>query len=196
MKYANSWFAHAGENDAQETLSAPDGYVAPSLNGVWPSPPYLHKGSVPTLWNLFDPEQRPLVWRPVATKWIRRLWGYQSRKVRNYGTVRKFPSASLSLWHIVRLLLLGFSSRRCLIGQEGGPENHSKGQPPDEIVRHDCPSHRQREAPRGDCPDKADRPEDLTQQTDKHNRPVSKRIPSSDPITDPVDSDDHSDALP
>lgn len=35
------------------------GYVAPILNGLWTSAPYLHNGSVPTLWHLLHPEARP-----------------------------------------------------------------------------------------------------------------------------------------
>jgi mono/diheme cytochrome c family protein len=35
------------------------GYVAPSLSGVWATAPYLHNGSVPTLWHLMHPEARP-----------------------------------------------------------------------------------------------------------------------------------------
>jgi mono/diheme cytochrome c family protein len=38
---------------------ATDGYVAPILTGVWATAPYLHNGSVPTLWHLFNPAQRP-----------------------------------------------------------------------------------------------------------------------------------------
>jgi mono/diheme cytochrome c family protein len=65
-KYADSWFAHAGEADAQPTITAPDGYVAPPLDGIWASAPYLHNGSVPTLWHLLHPDRRPVVWRPVS----------------------------------------------------------------------------------------------------------------------------------
>jgi hypothetical protein len=36
-----------------------DGYVAPPLTGLWASAPYLHNSSVPTLWHLLHPEQRP-----------------------------------------------------------------------------------------------------------------------------------------
>lgn len=36
------------------------GYVAPILTGVWSSAPYLHNGSVPTLWHLLHPESRPV----------------------------------------------------------------------------------------------------------------------------------------
>lgn len=65
-KYARSWFAHGGEPDEQETVVAPDGYVAPPLDGVWASPPYFHNGSVPTLWHVLNPQQRPTVWRRVG----------------------------------------------------------------------------------------------------------------------------------
>lgn len=36
------------------------GYIAKDLAGVWASAPYLHNGSIPTLWHLISPqEQRP-----------------------------------------------------------------------------------------------------------------------------------------
>ena len=35
------------------------GYVAPILSGLWATAPYLHNGSVPTLWALLTPSQRP-----------------------------------------------------------------------------------------------------------------------------------------
>lgn len=35
------------------------GYVAPPLTGIWASAPYLHNGSVPTIWALLTPEARP-----------------------------------------------------------------------------------------------------------------------------------------
>jgi mono/diheme cytochrome c family protein len=35
------------------------GYVAPILSGLWASAPYLHNGSVPTLWQLMTPSERP-----------------------------------------------------------------------------------------------------------------------------------------
>ena len=35
------------------------GYVAPILSGLWATAPYLHNGSVPTLWQLMNPELRP-----------------------------------------------------------------------------------------------------------------------------------------
>jgi hypothetical protein len=35
------------------------GYVAPPLTGVWATAPYLHNASVPTLWHLMHPDERP-----------------------------------------------------------------------------------------------------------------------------------------
>lgn len=35
------------------------GYVAPILSGLWATAPYLHNGSVPTLWHLMHPQARP-----------------------------------------------------------------------------------------------------------------------------------------
>jgi cytochrome c5 len=65
-KYAASWFARAGEPDEQTTVTDPSGYVAPPLDGVWASPPYFHNGSVPTLWHVLHPEERPTLWRRTA----------------------------------------------------------------------------------------------------------------------------------
>lgn len=39
------------------------GYAAPPLAGLWSSAPYLHNGSVPTLWHLMHPDQRPAGFR-------------------------------------------------------------------------------------------------------------------------------------
>ncbi len=56
------WFnaSFYGRNaDAQPGL----GYVAPPLDGVWATAPYLHNGAVPTLAALLDTGQRPTYWR-------------------------------------------------------------------------------------------------------------------------------------
>jgi hypothetical protein len=60
------------ENNWRDTapVTLPDGskvetlvYRAHSLRAVWATPPYLHNGSVPTLWHLLHPGKRPAVWR-------------------------------------------------------------------------------------------------------------------------------------
>lgn len=59
-QYADSWFT---DYRPEGVTVATRGYVAPPLDGVWASAPYLHNGSVPTLWHLLHPEQRPAAWR-------------------------------------------------------------------------------------------------------------------------------------
>lgn len=54
-----SWFGGYGKS---KVIGNPAGYVAPPLHGVWASAPYLHNGSVPTLWHLFHVDSRPVVW--------------------------------------------------------------------------------------------------------------------------------------
>jgi mono/diheme cytochrome c family protein len=59
-QYGTSWFTEFGR---LPTVADPGGYVAPPLDGIWASAPYLHNGSVPTLWDLFHSDSRPVVWQ-------------------------------------------------------------------------------------------------------------------------------------
>ncbi len=63
QNYHDSWYAHYGED---ETIVDPIGYQAPPLNGIWASAPYLHNGSIPTLWHLLRPKQRPMIWKRAS----------------------------------------------------------------------------------------------------------------------------------
>jgi mono/diheme cytochrome c family protein len=58
--YNTSWFAQAPY--AAQMVPA-DGYVAPPLDGVWATAPYLHNGSVPDLATLLNSGTRPSYWR-------------------------------------------------------------------------------------------------------------------------------------
>lgn len=53
-----SWFGEGSTHPG-----AVPGYVAPPLDGIWATAPYLHNGSVPDLVSLLDPAQRPARWR-------------------------------------------------------------------------------------------------------------------------------------
>jgi mono/diheme cytochrome c family protein len=66
------WMSRFGE-DFVET--SPAGYVAPPLDGIWASAPYFHNGSVPTLWHVLHPEQRPAVWRRTSEQLDHRRMG-------------------------------------------------------------------------------------------------------------------------
>ena len=53
-----------------ESSATPElGYVAPPLDGVWATAPYLHNGSVPTIEALLNSSTRPQCW----------TWSYDSR---------------------------------------------------------------------------------------------------------------------
>jgi hypothetical protein len=58
--YNESWFAK-GPNAAR--LVPEKGYVAPPLDGIWSSAPYLHNGSVPTIEGVLNSEYRPRIWK-------------------------------------------------------------------------------------------------------------------------------------
>jgi mono/diheme cytochrome c family protein len=57
--FNKSWFAK-GDNPPKIELF--NGYLAPPLDGVWATAPYLHNGSVPTLEALLNSKHRPTYW--------------------------------------------------------------------------------------------------------------------------------------
>jgi hypothetical protein len=59
--YKTTWFTDKGKQVGRD----PKGYIAPPLDGVWASAPYLHNGSVPTLWAVLNVRQRPTLWKAV-----------------------------------------------------------------------------------------------------------------------------------
>jgi mono/diheme cytochrome c family protein len=67
------------------------GYLAPPLDGIWATAPYLHNGSVPDLPTLLDPPSRPTYWS------------------------RTFDSADYDL------STLGWRYARSTVGQDGEP---------------------------------------------------------------------------
>lgn len=57
--FNNSWFA---QGDHPARLEPFDGYIAPPLDGIWITAPYLHNGSVPTLEGVLNSKVRPRYW--------------------------------------------------------------------------------------------------------------------------------------
>ncbi|XXY12600.1 hypothetical protein WME88_30495 [Sorangium sp. So ce216] len=53
------------------------GYVAVPLHGIWATGPYLHNGSVPTLWHLLTPAERPQVFYRGMTEVDRERVGFR-----------------------------------------------------------------------------------------------------------------------
>jgi len=76
--YNSSWF---GKDPYSAKILPNAGYVAPPLDGIWASAPYLHNGSVPDLHSLLNSQDRPAIWkRPLNTSdynFDKIGWNYQ-----------------------------------------------------------------------------------------------------------------------
>lgn len=55
------WFNQSWYGEISQARPAP-GYIAPPLDGIWATAPFLHNGSVPTLRALLDSSERPAYW--------------------------------------------------------------------------------------------------------------------------------------
>jgi mono/diheme cytochrome c family protein len=60
MDWFNSgWF---GTSSNKLQIKAEGGYIAPPLDGIWATAPYFHNGSVPTLEDVLNSNNRPTRW--------------------------------------------------------------------------------------------------------------------------------------
>jgi mono/diheme cytochrome c family protein len=58
--YNKSWFARElGRDGKQMHVRETGGYQAPPLDGIWATAPYLHNGSVPTVYHVLNSRVRP-----------------------------------------------------------------------------------------------------------------------------------------
>lgn len=62
--YFFEWFntGYMGTDANNIQLKAEGGYIAPPLDGIWATAPYLHNGSVPTLEDVLNSTNRPELW--------------------------------------------------------------------------------------------------------------------------------------
>lgn len=74
--YNKSWFATSPPKSWFEPIA---GYVAPPLDGIWATAPYLHNGSVPNLWSLLKSSERPSQWdrNPQTAEYDYQLLGWK-----------------------------------------------------------------------------------------------------------------------
>ncbi|MBX2882148.1 MAG: c-type cytochrome [Granulosicoccus sp.] len=63
----NDWFEKSWYGTDAEMIPA-QGYMAPPLDGVWATGPFLHNGSVPTIAALLNSKERPRYWRHAGEK--------------------------------------------------------------------------------------------------------------------------------
>jgi hypothetical protein len=82
--FNKSWFAQ-GDNPAQ--LVPSNGYVAPPLDGVWITAPYLHNGSVPNIEAVLNSNLRPKYWQRDFAKpeydYEKLGWKYEAKDAPN-----------------------------------------------------------------------------------------------------------------
>ncbi len=72
--YNQSWFS---QGSGSATFEKTEGYIAPPLDGIWSTAPYLHNGSVPDLYTLLKSEERPQYWKRGENYNYQRLgWDY------------------------------------------------------------------------------------------------------------------------
>ena len=69
-----SWMTECAQDPV---VVDPGGYVAPPLDGIWATAPYFHNGSVPTLWHLLNPDERPAVWQRTENGYDRERIGLE-----------------------------------------------------------------------------------------------------------------------
>ncbi|MGF1580920.1 MAG: hypothetical protein ACFCD0_16270 [Gemmataceae bacterium] len=85
--YNKSWFAQkeAKSGKAYPALK-PRGYQAPPLDGVWATAPYLHNGSVPTIYAMLNSKARPKIftrsYRTDASAYDKKNLGWKVRTLR------------------------------------------------------------------------------------------------------------------
>jgi mono/diheme cytochrome c family protein len=85
--FNNSWFA---QGDHPARLEPFNGYIAPPLDGVWSTAPYLHNGSVPSLEAVLNSRSRPKYWQrnfdDPAYDYEKLAWSYTEQPAPN-GTI-------------------------------------------------------------------------------------------------------------
>lgn len=86
--YGKSWLTGYDRNKVNET---PGGYVAPPLDGIWATAPYFHNGSVPTLWHVLHPDERPVVWRRTEDGYDRERIGLEVSEFNERPSTAKSP---------------------------------------------------------------------------------------------------------
>jgi hypothetical protein len=60
--YNKSWLAQEKHSGGEGyAVTAPKGYQAPPLDGIWATAPYFHNGSVPTVYHVLNSKARPKI---------------------------------------------------------------------------------------------------------------------------------------
>lgn len=78
--YNKSWFA---QSNPRSWFEPERGYIAPPLDGIWATAPYLHNGSVPTIYQVLKSNSRPKKWKRSKDSkkydWEKLGWKYKDK---------------------------------------------------------------------------------------------------------------------
>ena len=105
-------------------LEPQQGYVAPPLDGIWATAPYLHNGSVPTVAALLDSSQRPTYWTRTfdSTKYDPAALGWLFDAVDHGKNAETDPTAKNALYDTTRL---GYSNAGHMYGDSLSAEDRT-----------------------------------------------------------------------
>jgi len=97
-----------------ERFRVTDGYSSHPLDGIWARAPYLHNGSVPTMWALLTPADRPVAFETGVTVYDQEDMGFRTEHLRPAGdTYTREDGTVYDGRHFV------FDTRRIANGNDG-----------------------------------------------------------------------------
>ena len=112
------WFANSfwGETSRLEPQL---GYVAPPLDGIWATAPFLHNGSVPTIEALLDSSKRPKYWTRtfLSTDYDPATLGWKFTKLDHGHAGEPTPRARVKIYDTTQL---GYSNSGHTFGDDLG----------------------------------------------------------------------------
>ena len=117
------WFKDSFFGDIAR-LEPQQGYIAPPLDGIWATAPFLHNGSVPTITQLLDSAQRPKFWTRSfkSTDFDQVGLGWNHRALDHGKKAETDPSTQRDLYDTTQL---GYSNAGHTFGDALTPEDRT-----------------------------------------------------------------------
>jgi cytochrome c5 len=105
-------------------LEPQQGYIAPPLDGIWATAPFLHNGSVPTIAALLDSTQRPVYWTRTfnSTDYDKTGLGWNISVLDHGKKAETDPGTQRDLYDTT---LLGYSNAGHTYGDKLTPDDRS-----------------------------------------------------------------------
>ena len=110
---------------AISTAAPGPGYVAPPLDGIWATAPFLHNGSVPSIRAVLDSSIRPGIWQHLATSANDKAAYDQKNLGWNFKALDDEPVASPKPVNVYDTSLPGYANTGHLFGDHLSDEQRS-----------------------------------------------------------------------